>query len=97
MIKFCPRCSKNLEITKFKISSRTKDGFQINCEDCAEKVRLKQNERYANPEYNQKILEKLREKYQNDPIFKEKLNKQRTINQLKQYHSDPIYKEKLNN
>ena len=57
MNKFCPRCSKNLETTKFKISSRTKDGFQINCEDCAEKVRLKQKERYANPEYHQKILE----------------------------------------
>ena len=96
MIKFCEGCRKNLEITKFKISSRTKDGFQTKCEDCAEKVKLKQRERYSNSEYRQKLLRKNKEKYHSDPIYKEKLNKQRTINQLKQYHRDPIYKEKLN-
>jgi hypothetical protein len=92
MNKFCPRCSKDIDLTKFKKSSRTKDGFQTNCEDCAEKARLKQKERYANPEYHQKILEKLREKYQNDPIYKEKLNKRTAEGHKKRYAEDPEHR-----
>jgi hypothetical protein len=96
MKKKCTGCRQSLDLLKFKVSDRTKDGLQTKCQDCAEKAKLKQRERYSDPEYQQKKLESLREKYHNDPSYKEKLNKKRSVNQLKQYHNDPSYKEKLN-
>ena len=92
MNKFCPRCRKDIDLTKFKKSSRTKDGFQTNCEDCAEKARLKQKERYANPEYRAQKVKNQLKKYHSDPIYKEKLNKRTAEAHKKRYAEDPEYR-----
>ena len=96
MIKSCSRCRQELASSMFKPSSRTKDGLQVYCKICAEENRIRAKERYTNIEHRKKKLQSQKDKYDNDPSFKERKNKTRSKNQLKQYHNDPDFKEKLN-
>jgi hypothetical protein len=96
-MKFCIACKQNLELENFRSSSRTADGLQTKCKNCAKEAALLSKELYhSNTEYRNKKNVASLKKYHSDPAFKEKLNKQRTENQKKQYHSDPAFKEKLN-
>jgi hypothetical protein len=96
-MKFCIACKQNLELENFRSSSRTADGLQTKCKNCAKEAAFRSKELYhSNTEYRNKKNVASLKKYHSDPAFKEKLNKQRTENQKKQYHSDPAFKEKLN-
>lgn len=109
--KCCPKCKEVKYTSEFFINRSKKDGFSSYCKPCQKKAieshykrnlahkehRARKNrERYASdPKYRQKVLDKYKRKYHNNPLFKARRAEAKYSQDKVRLQKEPLFKLKL--